>query len=151
MAWLLSIDKQGFLSTNVLIARILFFPCNFVGFDDPKTSIYHYRATLIKIADKNVQRTPYGDGKPYQNYFKLWIDFAFQHIQMTILDLWVVFQRWDKKDTFSDDMGLLPDTQNCGLRMRRECREIFPRHRGLAIPTCITALAWRTCHAGIAN
>ena len=39
-------------------------------------------------------------------------------------------------------MGLLPDTQNGILRMRRECRERFPRHRGLAIPTCITA---RTC------
>ena len=24
-------------------------------------------------------------------------------------------------------MGLLPDTQICGLRMRRECRERFPR------------------------
>ena len=23
-------------------------------------------------------------------------------------------------------MGLLPDTYNCGLRMRRECRERFP-------------------------
>ena len=29
--------------------------------------------------------------------------------------------------------------------MRRECRERFPRHRGLAIPTCITARAWRMC------
>ena len=28
-------------------------------------------------------------------------------------------------------MGLLPDTQNYGLRMRREYRERFPRHRGL--------------------
>ena len=45
----------------------------------------------------------------------------------------------------SDAMGLLPDTQTCGLRMRRECRESFPRHRGLAIPTCITARASRTC------
>ena len=26
-------------------------------------------------------------------------------------------------------VGLLPDTQICGLRMRRECRESFPRHR----------------------
>ena len=26
-----------------------------------------------------------------------------------------------------------------------ECRERFPSHRGLAIPTCITAHAWRTC------
>ena len=45
-----------------------------------------------------------------------------------------------------DPMGLLPDTQNCVLRMRRECRERFPRHRGLAIPTCIMTRAWRTCH-----
>ena len=29
--------------------------------------------------------------------------------------------------------------------MRRECRERFPHHRGIAIPTCITARAWRTC------
>ena len=29
--------------------------------------------------------------------------------------------------------------------MCRECRERFPLHRGLAIPTCITARAWRTC------
>ena len=43
------------------------------------------------------------------------------------------------------NMGLLPDTQNCGLRMRQECREGFPGYRGLAIPTCITARAWRTC------
>ena len=35
-------------------------------------------------------------------------------------------------------MGLLPDTQNCRLRMRREWQERFPRHRELAIPTCIT-------------
>ena len=42
-------------------------------------------------------------------------------------------------------MGLLSDTQNCGFRMRWECRERFPRHRWLAIPTCITARAWSTC------
>ena len=29
--------------------------------------------------------------------------------------------------------------------MHRECRERFPRHRGLAIPTCIMARVWRTC------
>ena len=30
---------------------------------------------------------------------------------------------------FVRSMGLLPDTQNWGLRMRRECRERFHRHR----------------------
>ena len=43
------------------------------------------------------------------------------------------------------EMGFLPDTSNCGLRMSRKCRERFPRHHGLAIQTCITARAWRTC------
>ena len=41
-------------------------------------------------------------------------------------------------------MGLLPDTQNCVLRIRRECRERSPRNRGLAIPTHISARARRT-------
>ena len=53
-----------------------------------------------------------------------------------------VWWMWNKKDRYK---GLLPDTQNYRLRMRRECRERFPRHRGLAIQTCITARAWRTC------
>ena len=34
-------------------------------------------------------------------------------------------------------MGLLPDTYNCGFRMRLECRERFPHHRWLEIPACI--------------
>ena len=38
-------------------------------------------------------------------------------------------------------MGLLPDAKNFGLRMRRENRERFHRHRGLAIPSCIMARA----------
>ena len=50
------------------------------------------------------------------------------------------------------DMGLLPHTENCGLRMRRECRERFPRLRGLAIPTRITARDARAVvHVGSAN
>ena len=43
-------------------------------------------------------------------------------------------------------MGLLPDTQNCGLCTRREYRERYPYKSGLAIPTCLTARVWRTCH-----
>ena len=49
-------------------------------------------------------------------------------------------------------MGFLPDTLNCGLRMRRECRERFPRHRvqwkllvsnpGMHHGTCVTHVPW---------
>ena len=48
--------------------------------------------------------------------------------------------------------GLLPDTQNCGLRMHRECRQDFPRHRlqrkplvsdpGIHPATCVTHVPW---------
>ena len=36
-------------------------------------------------------------------------------------------------------------TRYVKLRMRRECRKRFPHHHGLAIPTCLSASAWRTC------
>ena len=49
-------------------------------------------------------------------------------------------------------MGLLPDTKNCGLLMRRECRERFPRPRLQRKPlvsdpsmhhgTCVTHVPW---------
>ena len=49
-------------------------------------------------------------------------------------------------------MDLLPDTWNCVLRMRRECRERFPRHRLQKKPlvsdpdmhhaTCVTHVPW---------
>ena len=53
-------------------------------------------------------------------------------------------------------MGLLPDTQYCGWRMRRECRERFPRHwfqrkqlvsdPDLHQGTCVTHVPW--CMSG---
>ena len=53
-------------------------------------------------------------------------------------------------------MGLLPDMLNCGLRMRRECRERFSRHRfqskplvndpGMHHDTCVTHVSW--CMSG---
>ena len=59
-----------------------------------------------------------------------------------------VSSRWSLLglSSWNHAMGLLPDAQNCGLRVRRECRESF-RHRGLAISTHITARTWRTCRA----
>ena len=56
-------------------------------------------------------------------------------------------------------MGPLPDTKNCGLRMRRECRERFPRHRfqrkllvsdpDMHHGTCVTHVPW--CMSGSLN
>ena len=43
-------------------------------------------------------------------------------------------------------MGLLPDTYNCVLRLRRECRECFPRHwvsdHDIHHDTCVTHVSW---------
>ena len=56
-------------------------------------------------------------------------------------------------------MGLLLDTQNCGLRMRRESWERFPRHRfqrkllvsdpDMHHGTCVTHVPW--CMSGSLN
>ena len=57
---------------------------------------------------------------------------------------------------FRASMGFLPDTWNCGMRMRRECRERFPCHRlrrkplvsdsGMHRGTCVTHVPW--CMSG---
>ena len=44
-------------------------------------------------------------------------------------------------------IGLLPDKQNCGLRMRRQCRERFPLPQRVSDPdmyhgTCVTHVPW---------
>ena len=46
-------------------------------------------------------------------------------------------------------IGLLLDTQNCGLRMRRECRERFPDRSRHASRHVLDARA--VMHVGIAN
>ena len=61
-----------------------------------------------------------------------------------------------ENDVSTTWMGLLPDTWNCGLRMRRECRERFPRHQlqrkplvsnpGMHHGTCVTHVPW--CMSG---
>ena len=63
--------------------------------------------------------------------------------------VWVTDYSWLASTA---NMDLLPDTQNCGLRMRRECRERFPRHRQQRKPlvsdpdmhhgTCVTHVPW---------
>ena len=62
----------------------------------------------------------------------------------------------DSAEPRLESLGLLSDTQNCVLRMRRECRERFPRHRfqgkwlvnypGMRHRTCVTHVPW--CMSG---
>ena len=65
-------------------------------------------------------------------------------------------QRFISKLSYLCFMGLSLDTQNCGLRMRWECRERFPRHRlkrktlvsdpDMHHGTCVTHVPW--CMSG---
>ena len=82
---------------------------------------------------------------------------------LTLIHLWIVFHLSLSPFQLTDTMilswkwayfamGLLPDTLNDGLRMRRECRERFPRHRLQWKPlisdhsmhpgTCVTHVPW---------
>ena len=50
-------------------------------------------------------------------------------LEKKILQVCFIVSHWGSSRPGLLGMGLLPDTQNCGLRMRRECRERFPLHR----------------------
>ena len=50
-------------------------------------------------------------------------------IFITSSDIWIISHYVSSCNDGMSYMSLLPDTWNCGLRMRRECRERFPRHR----------------------
>ena len=54
------------------------------------------------------------------------------------LKMVIKFAHWNVEDLVTFPMGLLPDTQNYGLRRGRECQGRFRRHRGLTTATCIT-------------
>ena len=72
------------------------------------------------------------------------------------LTSWVQKKRWYKRKPCVYFIGLLPDTQNYGLRMHRKCRERFLRHwlqrklldsdPGMHHGTCITHVPW--CMSG---
>ena len=67
-----------------------------------------------------------------------------------------IFAIWFHYNSIEYSMGLLSDTQNCGLRMRPECRERIPHHRlqrklivsdpGMHHGTCVTHVSW--CMSG---
>ena len=61
----------------------------------------------------------------------------------------LIWQGWLLATTFRVELDVVSNAQAANQsRMRRECRERFPRHwlqRKLAIPACNTACACRTC------
>ena len=98
---------------------------------------------------------------PYKNmvldifFIFTWTSFQ-QTVQLSVIcDVTALLWRAVMRVVFSFAAlatGLLPDTLNCGLRMRRECRERFPRHRLQRKPlvsdpgghhgTCVTHVPW---------
>ena len=70
----------------------------------------------------------HGDVPWFIYVYKFSVSFACRYQKL----LWSSWQNWRRVHTkrhIKSLMGLLPDTQNCRLYMRWECRERFPRHR----------------------
>ena len=106
---------------------------------------------------------PYSGHGVYLLYWHLkgWFGFVCGHKILTQFFTVLIFQNQNTGYSSSTSsstafMGLLPDTLKCGLRMRRECRERFPRHRIQRKPlvsdpdmhrgTCVTHVPW--CMSG---
>ena len=86
---------------------------------------------------------------------EIWWHYLLLHaIRLTEVGLnsfWAWVGSYTKRKKYglaSLSIGLLPDMLNCGLRMRHECRELFPHHRlkrkplvsgpGMHHDTCVT-------------
>ena len=75
----------------------------------------------------------------------IWIEFNLVMGNNIYCSVWMILLKLSQTS-----MGLLPDTWNCRLRMRRECRERFPRY-GFQRKSLVNdpgmhhGRAWRTC------
>ena len=65
----------------------------------------------------------------YYHFFKEMELYIYISYHSSVLKLHGLFRFILRENKVSVSMGLLPDTQNCGLRMHQECRERFPRHQ----------------------
>ena len=84
------------------------------------------------------------------------ISFKKMHLNMSSTQRRPFWLGLDEPPWHRIGMDLLPDTYNCGLRMRRECRERFPCHwlqrkplvrdPGMHHGTCVTHVPW--CMSG---
>ena len=82
--------------------------------------------------------------------------FSYVVIVSSVIDQCHSKFHWLESSRLSDPMGFLSDTQNCGLRKHRECRERFENHRlqrnplisysGMYHGTCVTHVPW--CMSG---
>ena len=76
--------------------------------------------------------------------------FGYKQLHFNILDPGDTYTIWIVNSSTVCDMGLLPDTKIAGCACAENAGNVFPDtefkgNRWLAIPTCITARAWRTC------
>ena len=124
---------------------------NFVAVTNVQVSQY--------ILDYSVKRpisvlfTPIG--MEWFTHTFIWLSEGLIFIASAVLVMFVLYHSFCENCwccTICSSMGLLPDTQNCGLCMRQECRERFPRHRLQRKPlvsdpdmhhdTCVTDVPW---------
>ena len=99
----------------------------------------------------------FGEVPPYASVFSSgkmsynqisWNLKAIRQVFEAVWSLWNLAAIW----WFYHPISWIPDTQNCGLRMRRECREHYPHHRLQRKPlvsnpsmhhgSCVTHVPW---------
>ena len=111
---------------------------------------------------KLVIRVPEDDLSPdVYHHTQHWYNGKFLQLPILYSNLFLLVRRFAKHivgywphvaTCISFNMGLLPDTSNCGLRMRRKCWERFPHHQlqrkplvndpGMHHATCVTHVPW---------
>ena len=112
--------------------------------------------TLIPRKKERTSDLLYKDDTPYPpKLFQIYIyAYIIYHAKTNNYSTW---SRAGTSLRLLPTMGLLPDTLNCRLRMRRDCRQRFPRYRlqlkplvsdpGMRDGRCVTHVPW--CMSGL--
>ena len=120
--------------------------------------IHAQKSMLLKLIFVNKRVPP---GPIHSGLYRICTRYLLFHIYLCITRaccwynyLFPIVNEWTKFHRMAPDscsiwrssasrcMGLLPDTKNCGLRMRRECRNRFPLP-----PTLMETISLRSRHA----
>ena len=89
------------------------------------SSINHVRITF----ENRIIVSPWVHRSVWPVHLRVTCPYFTPHVLWITLNIEVSKVSYSQLKLSYSPMGLLPDTWNCGLCMRRECRERFPRHR----------------------
>ena len=144
--WEINCKGQDSAQKKYFILKPPFLKCNHFLFDESNICWFAIWKTRFQFIYYGYISFISKYRKPW-DYYKIWLYI----LLYTHLNHWICMQLIESHFREKQQhMGLLPDTQYCGLCMRRKCRERFTHHRLSRHASRHVRHARAVMHAGIA-